>query len=239
MLLPKNATLRLKLLDACITRNFKHKYRKLLVRHVVNRIDEGKTAPQIIEEVHVIKAITWLQIAWKSVVPEIIKHCFKKCGFDVGNASVVDEEIVAEFQELFAQIFDETTIDEYIDFDFETAKSKAAVNARNVDWRQESRERNIAEVIHLKDVASSVNELGDKVDEPDKGKVTLTVSDALESFDEVKNCIEVHGDNEMNMMLNDLIGRIEKVKRKTKRQSNITSFLKKLNCKDMIKITLL
>ena len=43
----------------------------------------------------------------------------------------------------------------------------------------------------------------------------------------------------MNMMLNDLIGRIEKVKRKTKRQSNITSFLKELNCKDMIKITLL
>ena len=61
----------------------------------------------------------------------------------------------------------------------------------------------------MKDVASSVNGLGDKADEPDKGKVTLTVSDVLESFDGVKNSIEVHGDNEMNMMLNDLIGRTE------------------------------
>ena len=65
----------------------------------------------------------------------------------MGNASVVNEEINTEFQELFAQIFDETTIDEYIDFDFETVKSKPAVNAQNVDWRQESREKSIAEVI--------------------------------------------------------------------------------------------
>ena len=63
----------------------------------------------------------------------------------MGNASVVNDEINTEFQELFAQIFDETTID--VDFDFETVKSKPAVNAQNVDWRQESREKSIAEVI--------------------------------------------------------------------------------------------
>ena len=104
---------------------------------------------------HVLKAITWLQTAWKSVVPETLKHCFKKCGFDVVNTSVVNEEIDTEFQELFAQISDETTIDGYIDFDFETVTSEPAVNIQNVDWRQESRERSFAEVIHLEDVASS------------------------------------------------------------------------------------
>ena len=135
--------------------------------------------------------------------------------------------IDTEFQEFFGQISDETTIDEYIDFDFETVTSEPAVNTQNVDWRQESRERSIAEVIHLEDVASSVNESGDEADEPDEGKITLTVSEALESLDGVKNCIEVHGDNEMNMMLNDLIGRVEKLKLKTLRQTNITSFLKK------------
>ena len=67
----------------------------------------------------------------------------------------------------------------------------------------------------------------------------MTVSEALESFDGVKNCIEVHGENEMNMMLNDLNDRVEKLKLKTLRQTNITSFLKKWNCKDMIKRTLL
>ena len=227
MFLPKYTISRLQPLDTSIIRNFKHKYRTLLVRYVVSRIDEGKTASQIIEEVHVLKAITLLQTAWKSAVPETIKHCFKKCGFDVGNTSAGNEKIDVEFQELFAQISDEITIDEYIDFDFETVTSEPAVNTQNVDWRQESRERSIVEVIHLDDVASSVSELGDDADEPDEGKITLTVSEALESLDGVKNCIEVHGDNEMNMMLNDLIGRVEKLKLKTLRQTNITSFLKK------------
>ena len=83
----------------------------------------------------------------------------------------------------------------------------------------------------MEDVASSENESSDEAGKPDKGKITLTVSEALESLDRVKNCIEVHGDNEVNMMLNDLIGRVEKLKLKT--------FLKKLHCKDMIKRTLL
>ena len=126
------------------------------------------------------------------------------------------------FQELFAQISDETTIDEYIDFDFEIVTSEPAVNTQNVDWRQESRERSIAEVIHLEDLESG-----------DEGTITLTVSEALESLDGVKNCTEVHGDNEMNMTLNDLIGRVQKLKLKTSRETNISSFLKKWNCKDI------
>ena len=77
--------------------------------------------------------------------------------------------------------------------------SEPAVNAQNVDWRHESRKRSIAEVIHLEDVASSVNQSGDEADKPDEGKITLTVSEALESADGVTNCIEVHGDNEMNL----------------------------------------
>ena len=112
-------------------------------------------------------------------------------------------------------------------FDFEAVPSEPGVNTQNVDWKQGSRERSIAEVIHLEDVESSVNESGDEADEADEGKITLTVSEALENLDGVKTCIEVHGDNEMNMMLNDLIGRVEKLKLKTLRQTNITSFLKK------------
>ena len=33
--------------------------------------------------------------------------------------------------------------------------------------------------MHLEDVASSVNESGDKADEPDTGKITLTISEVL------------------------------------------------------------
>ena len=79
----------------------------------------------------------------------------------------------------------------------------------------------------MEDVASSVDESGDEAHKPGKGKIPLTVSEALETLDGVKNCIEVHGDKEMNVMLNDLIGRVEKLKLKTLRQTNITGFLKK------------
>ena len=126
---------------------------------------------------------------------------------------------------MFAQISDETTIDEYIDFDFETVTSEPAANTQNIDWRQESRERSIAEVIHLEDVASSVNESGDEADEPEEGEITLAVSEALESLDGVKNCIEVHEDNEINMMLNYLIARVEKLKPQTLRLISL-AFLK-------------
>ena len=105
--------------------------------------------------------------------------------------------------------------------------SEPAVNTQNLDWRQESRERSIAAVIHLEDVASLDNESGDEADESDEGKITLTIAEALESLDRVKNCIEVYGDNEMNMVLNDLTGRVQKLELKTLRQTNITTFLKK------------
>ena len=46
--LAKNTASQLQPLDAGIIRNFKHKYRKLLVCYVVSWIDEGKTASQTI-----------------------------------------------------------------------------------------------------------------------------------------------------------------------------------------------
>ena len=100
---------------------------------MVSWIDQWKTVSQIIEEVQTLKAITWLQTAWKSVVPETIQHCFKKCG------------------------------------------------TQNADWRQEPREKSIAEVIHSENVASSVNESGDEADE---GKIRLRVLEALEVLTE-------------------------------------------------------
>ena len=106
--LPKNTTSGLQFLNASIIRSFKHKYRKLLVCHVVSRIDEhvywnGHLASNRLE-----KCIHGGQKQW-----------FKKCGFDVGDMSIVNEEIGTEFQELFEQIYSETTLDEYIYFDGE------------------------------------------------------------------------------------------------------------------------
>ena len=58
------------------------------------------------------KAINWLQIDSKSVFTE----------------TIINEEIDTDFQELFAQISSETTLDECIDFDPETITLELAVD---------------------------------------------------------------------------------------------------------------
>ena len=95
-------------------------------------------APQIIEEIHILWAISWLQTTWKSVTLEIIKNCFRKCGFNVeNNCEVVNDQIDVEFWELFDQLSSETDIDKYIDFDMEVVTSLPAIDPLMVDWRQE------------------------------------------------------------------------------------------------------
>ena len=131
--LPKNKTSQLQPLDAGIIRNFKHKYRKLLVCYVFSRINEEKTVSQIIEDVRVLKAITWLQTGRKSVSTETIKQCFIKFEFDVGDMSMINEEVPTEFQELSAQISSETTLDEYVRFYGEIITSKPAVDPTLID----------------------------------------------------------------------------------------------------------
>ena len=60
--------------------------------------------------------------------------------------SIINKEIDTEFEEIFAQISGETTLDEYIDFDVETITSELAVDPTQDHWQQDFREKSIAEV---------------------------------------------------------------------------------------------
>ena len=133
LFLPKNTTSRLQPLDAGIIRNFKQKYRELLVKYVVSRVGEGRTTSQVIEDVHVLRAITWLQTAWKSVSRETIRHCFKKCGFNVVSTPDRIEHLDTEFEDLLKQLSSEATLDEYIDFNVDIIMSEPDIDPLNVD----------------------------------------------------------------------------------------------------------
>ena len=78
--LPKNTTCRLHPLDAGIVRNSKLKYRKKLLKFVISRINDNVKATDIIQEVDVLKAISWIKSAWGEVLGETIVNCFNKCG---------------------------------------------------------------------------------------------------------------------------------------------------------------
>ena len=74
--LPKSATSWLQLLDAGIMQNFKVKYRKLLFKFVIFRVDKQTTAAEIAKEVDILKTIRWIPEPWVSV-----RKCFQNCGF--------------------------------------------------------------------------------------------------------------------------------------------------------------
>ena len=56
-------------------------------------------------------------------------------------------QIDAEFRNLFDHLFPKT--DEYIDFDIEVVISLPAIGPLKIEWGQETRNKNIAEVIEM------------------------------------------------------------------------------------------
>ena len=55
--LPKNTTSQLQSCDSGIIRNFKAKYRKQLLKHVISRIDDGKKTFEIIQRVDLLQCM--------------------------------------------------------------------------------------------------------------------------------------------------------------------------------------
>ena len=80
--LPKNTTSRLQPLDAGIIRAFKQKYRKLLIKYVISRVDENMRAPDIKAD-DILKVIGLVKSAWKEVTSDTIKHCLKNVIFQL------------------------------------------------------------------------------------------------------------------------------------------------------------
>ena len=168
LFLPKNAIFRLQPLDAGIIRNFKLKYRKKLLKFVISRINDNVKATDIIQEVDVLKAISWIKSAWGEVSEETIVNCFKKCGFrksqpDVQLTDFAEEE---EFESLVKELSTDVSAAEYIDFDREVVTSQPSIDVKNIAWRQESRQNAIDTVMgchndqeHLKDIESDNEEV--------------------------------------------------------------------------------
>ena len=55
----------------------------------------------------------------------------------------------------------------------------------------------------------------------------VTVSEALDSLETINCFAEIHGDKQMKVMLNELIGKLETLKLQNIRQSTTHTFFKK------------
>ena len=142
--IPKNTTSRLQPLDAGIIKNFKLKYRKKLLRHVISRITNNLSASDIAKEVDVLQAITWVAAAWNDVTEKTIGNCFAKCGILEQTAENDDAELGGEFAELFKELTEmdevenDLTADGYIDFEINVPSCHPPINSEMVDWKATS-----------------------------------------------------------------------------------------------------
>ena len=86
---PPNCTYRLQPLDLGIIQTFKPKYMKLILTHVVSKIDDCNSVTEVSKSVDLLQAIRWIAQAWENVSESTIKKFFIKAGFLSEDESLV------------------------------------------------------------------------------------------------------------------------------------------------------
>ena len=145
---PKNTPSRLQPLDARITRAFKLRYGKLLIRYVISGVDDNKRASDIINEVNILKVVGWFKSSWREVTSFTIKHCFEKCGFPTDDYVATTQDSDKEFEMLFNEISENCSIDEYFEVDNTLATSEK-VDLSKIDRREKLQIECIEEVLNM------------------------------------------------------------------------------------------
>ena len=158
--LPKNTTSKLQPLDAGIIKNFKVKYQKKLWKFVISRIDSNMKITDIIQEVDILKAISWITYAWGEFSGQTVINWFHKCisRKEHPNIQVLDQE-EEEFASLVRELSSDVSPSDYINFDMDVATSQSSVDVESINWRQESRQ-SILIMVSKKDHWSYGNKIG-------------------------------------------------------------------------------
>ena len=174
-------------MDAGIIRSFKLKYRKLLIRYVISRVDNNKQASNIINEINILKVIGWVKSAWKEFTSDTMKHCFEKCGFPTDDYVATAQDSDDEFEMLFNEISENCSIDEYIEAD-NTSATSGEVDVSKTDWREKLQNKCIEEVLNV-ETANSDLEDEDKSQESSLSSI-ITPTEALSLLDDIVTTIE-------------------------------------------------
>ena len=120
--LPPNTTSKLQPCDAGIIQNVKLHYRKRLLHHIINRMDD---ASELAKSVNILDAIMWLKSAWDVVKAATIDRYFAKCGFvdtlvDTDSEDELDNtELSSEMESLLDQLSASIALEEYASCDHE------------------------------------------------------------------------------------------------------------------------
>ena len=83
-----------------------------------------------------------------------------------------------------------------------------ALRTAHLDWWQKCREKSIAEVLQSKDIVL-INDLDDEIADDEQDVRKTTASETLDSLYAVKWFAKIHGDKQMNVMLNELMEKMK------------------------------
>ena len=144
-------------MDAGIIRAFKLKYRKLLIRYVISRMNDNKRASDIINEINILKVIGWVKSAWREVTSDTINHCFKKRGFHTDDYVATAQNSDEEFEMLFNEILENCSIDEYVEVD-NTLVTSEEVDVSKIDWQEKLRNECIEEMLNEETTNSNLED---------------------------------------------------------------------------------
>ena len=122
-----------------IIKNFKNKYRRMLIRYILARIDSvSRTSTEIIKDVTILKVTELIQISWTDVGEKTIKNSSEQGGFGNPN-NVAGETIDHEFEELLQELSSDVTVEEFLEFHDCVNTCEPEVNIPSVDCREELR----------------------------------------------------------------------------------------------------
>ncbi|XP_054631460.1 tigger transposable element-derived protein 4-like [Dunckerocampus dactyliophorus] len=96
--LPPNTTSITQPMDQGIIQAAKLKFRKRQLRSIIHQMEQepSLTAPELMRNTDILKAIYWVDRAWKDTSPETIQKCFTKCGVGPQDFEAGAEQVKAE-----------------------------------------------------------------------------------------------------------------------------------------------
>lgn len=229
MFFPPNVTSLSQPLDQGVIQNFKVKYRQLVLKHIVSRLDEDGTSLQsLTKELNVFQAICWITNAWKQVSTTTIQSCFRKAGFPAGNGEMnVESDISDEMnttQNLINSAGYTIGVNDYVCIDLDILTECSSEDAKMILQSIQENE-NGDDDNHDSDDDDDVGGDVEIVNNSDVPPI-MSYSEALDCVKRLKQFYSAKEDENGLRMVQDLIIHNESitVKPKCTKQTNIASF---------------
>src|SRR5690625_3014005 len=89
--LPPNTTSKTQPLDQGVIHSFKARYRSMITKDLICKIDTVKNAEEYLKSLNLLKSIEWINDAWTQLPESVIVNCFRHSGVKETNSNV--EEI--------------------------------------------------------------------------------------------------------------------------------------------------